>query len=126
MQRGAVLSTSVADSVVALIAHPLVAAPLGLVLGVGLLVASRVSFRLMRADNAGAGLALVGLTLLARMGAAVAVLWAYHAYVPEGFMPFAAGFAGGFFVAYAFELVRYAGIVRPRAVRTRTPHSTAR
>jgi hypothetical protein len=60
------------------------------------------------------------MSLLARMAFAVLVLWAYRAFVASGFVPFAAGFAGGFFVAYGFELARYAGFLRPRTLRSRT------
>ena len=68
----------------------------------------------MTPENPGAGLALVALLLFARMGFVVVVLWAYHTYVSEGFVPFAIGFAGGFFVSYSLELARFAGVLRTR------------
>ena len=88
-------------------------------MGVGLLVASRSSFRLVKAENAAAGVALVSLLLFARMAAAALVLWAYHRFVATGFMPFAIGFAGGFLVAYGVALARYAGVLRSRAHEAR-------
>lgn len=108
------LSPSVVDSLVGLLSQPVFALLLGIGCGVGLLFASRASFRLMGPDNPGAGLALVALLLFARMGVVVVVLWAYHTYVLAGFIPFAIGFAGGFFVSYGLELARFAGVLRTR------------
>ena len=109
-----VLSAGVLDSLVGLLSQPVLALLLGIAGGVGLLFASRASFKLMTPENPGAGLALVALLLLARMGFVVLVLWAYHTYVRAGFAPFAIGFAGGFFVSYGLELARYAGVLRTR------------
>lgn len=47
-----------------------------------------------------------------RMGAAILALWAYKNAAPDGFMPFAISFAGGFLVVYTVELVRFAGLSR--------------
>jgi len=109
-----VLSAGILDSLVALFSQPVVAALVGILLGVGLLFVSRGSFRVMTPENPGAGLALVALLLFARMGFVVLVLWGYHTYLPEGFIPFAVGFAGGFFVTYGIELARYAGVLKTR------------
>ena len=109
-----VLSAGVLDSLVGLLSQPVFALLLGVVLGVGLLFASRGSFRLMNPENAPAGFALVAMLLFARMGFVVLVLWAYHTYVLAGFVPFAIGFAGGFIVTYSIELARYAGLLRTR------------
>jgi len=68
----------------------------------------------MRPDDASTGLALVAVSLFARLGAATAVLWAYKYIAPSGFKPFALSFAGGFLVLYTIELVRYAGLQKHR------------
>jgi len=109
-----VLSAGVVNSLTALFAQPVFAVLLGIALGAGLLAASHASFRLMSAENPGAGLALVALLLFARMGFVVLVLWAYHTFCIAGFVPFATGFAGGFLVSYGIELARYAGVLRTR------------
>jgi hypothetical protein len=104
-----VLGAGFIHSLVMLLSQPFFALLIGLSLGVGLLAASRSSFRLVKAENTTAGIALVSLLLFARMGVAAAVLWAYHRFVAGGFVLFATGFAGGFLVAYVVALVRYAG-----------------
>ena len=108
--RGAALTSGFAQSVLTLPNNPLVAFVLGVVLGVGLLSFSRLSFKFMTPDNPAAGLALVGILLFARMGLAVGILLLARALLSSGFMPFAIGFAGGFFVSYTINLVRYSGV----------------
>lgn len=110
MQRGAPLSSGFAQSVLALLNNPVVALVLGTVLGVGLLAFSRVSFKLMTPENPAAGLALIVILLLVRMGLVVGVLLLAREFLPSGFLPFAIGFAGGFFVSYTIELVRFSGV----------------
>jgi hypothetical protein len=91
--------------------------------GVGLLVLSRISFRMMGPEAPEAGLALIAIMLLVRMGLVAGVLLAYRALFPLGFLPFALSLAGGFLVAYTFELLRYGkllgagSVLRARSTR---------
>lgn len=109
-----VLRAGILGSVVTLLSQPVVALIVGIVLGVGLLLASRSSFRFVRPENPAAGVALVAMLLFARMALAAALLWSYNRFVADGFVPFAIGFAGGFFVGYWVELARYVGVGRTR------------
>ena len=107
------LSTVVSYSVEAL-GNPAVGVLLGLVCAAGLFFVSRSSFSLVTPDDAGIGLALVAVSLFGRLIAATLVLWAYKHFAPSGFKPFALSFAGGFFVLYTIELVRYSRLQRHR------------
>ncbi|HET6497585.1 MAG TPA: hypothetical protein VFH17_00825 [Coriobacteriia bacterium] len=83
--------------------------------GVGLLLASRASFRAFTPESVETGLALVAVSLFVRMVLAAGALLAYHRLVPDGFAPFAVALASGFLVMYAVELVRYGKVfARPR------------
>jgi uncharacterized BrkB/YihY/UPF0761 family membrane protein len=114
-RRGPSLSPTLVDSVLALLSHPAVAAVLGIVFGVGLLLASRASFRAITPESPEAGLGFVAVSLFIRMGLSAGALFVYHRFIPEGFVPFAAGVAGGFLVLYGVELTRYGRVlVRPR------------
>jgi len=99
---------------VGVLGNPLVGVVLGLVCAAGLFFASRSSFSLVQPDDASAGLALVAMSLFARLMAATAVLWAYKHFALSGFKPFAFSLAGGFLVLYTIEVVRYAGLHRYR------------
>ncbi len=113
------LSTVFTNSIDAL-GNPFIAVLLGAGLAAGLLLTSRASFKLMNADNSSAGLALVAISLFARLAIATLSLWAYKSLSPEGLKPFALSLAGGFVVMYTVELVRYAGLHRlRRPARTR-------
>ncbi len=57
---------------------------------------------------------LASMLLLARLAAVTLALWAYKTVAPTGFKPFAIVLAGGFFVLYTVEVVRYAGLHRYR------------
>lgn len=59
-------------------------------------------------------MALAALSLIARLGAVTAILWAYKRFVPLGIKPFALALAGGFVVLYTVELVRHSGLHRFR------------
>jgi enoyl-CoA hydratase/carnithine racemase len=101
--------------VVALLAQPVVAALLGTALGVGLLLASRASFRAFTPDAPEAGLVYAAISLFVRMAIAAGLLFVYYRFISEGFLPFAIGVAGGFLVMYTIELVRYGKVLaRPR------------
>lgn len=73
-----------------------------------------MSARLLTPESSSAGLALVAISLFGRLAVAMLALWAYKAHVPAGLKPFAISLAGGFVVMYTFELVRYAGLLKPR------------
>jgi hypothetical protein len=92
------------------LSHPVVAIGLGIAFGALLLLLSRGSFRLMTPDSGAAGLAIVGLLLLARLVVMALLLFAYWKWLPDGFVFFAAAAGLGFFAMYTYELVRYAGI----------------
>lgn len=85
-------------------ANPILAAALGLVLGVGLLVVSRASVRLMTPDDPGLGLAKVAVTMVIRMAVVVAALIAYYVWARPGLVPFGAALVAGFFVMVTVEL----------------------
>lgn len=110
-KRGSLLSSVLVDSASTLLAHWAVASVLGLALGTGLLLSSRASFRAMTPESAESGLAFIAVSLFVRMAIAAGVLFAYRHFVPDGFTPFAAGVAGGFFVLYAIELTRYGRVL---------------
>lgn len=88
---------------------------LGIALGAGLLVTSRASFRAITPESMEAGLVFAAISLFLRMAIAAGVLFVYYRYISEGFVPFAAGVAGGFVLLYTVELVQYGKVLaRPR------------
>lgn len=95
----------------ALLGHPAVAAVLGIAVGVGLVVASRRSFRAITPESPEAGLVFAAVSLVVRMAFAAGVLFIYHRFIAQGFVPFAAGVAGGFLVLYSVELTRYGRVL---------------
>jgi hypothetical protein len=107
------LSTLLAYSIDAL-GNPFVGGFIGLVCAAGLLFVSRSSFRLVTPESSFAGLILATMLLFARLLAVTLALWAYKSVAPTGFKPFAITLAGGFLVMYTFEVIRYAGLLRPR------------
>lgn len=111
-QEGYALSTALIDSIGALLAQPAIAAVLGLVLGVGLLLASRNSFEHVAAEDPTRGLLFVTTALMGRLLVATLLLYAYHRFSPAGYPFFGIALAGAFLVMYTFELVRYAGLHR--------------
>jgi fatty acid desaturase len=84
--------------------NPILAAALGLTLGVGLLLISRVSIRLMTADDPALGLAKVAVTMVIRMAVVIAALIAYYVWARPGLVPFGAALVVGFFVMVTVEL----------------------
>lgn len=103
-----------------LLANPFVAVLAGLLLAAGLLIASRASFKRIRPDAAVAGVAFAAISLFGRLAVATAALWAYKAFIPSGFKPFAFSLAGGFVVLYTVEIVRYSGALKRSAGSGRT------
>ena len=75
---------------------------------------SKESFRNIEPDDAGLGLAIAAVWLFGRLAAMTLSLWAYKTFLPDGFKPFAIALAGGFFVLYTVELVRYSRLMRKR------------
>lgn len=110
--RERVQLTGIVDTAASLLANPLVAVCLGAALGVVLLLASRSSFGLMHSDDPARGMLFTAMLLPVRLGFALFALWAYKRIAPQGIVPFALSFAGGFVVLYTVELVRYAGLSR--------------
>ena len=111
--RGVILLTpALADTLVRLLSQPVAAATLGLVLGVGLLFASRKSFLRISSEDPSRGVLLVGLALIVRLFAATLVLFLYSRFAPEGFPAFGLTMAGAFVLSYTVELVRFAGLHR--------------
>ncbi len=102
------------SDIVDLLGNPAVGIILGLVCAAGLFFVSRSSFSMVRPDDAGIGLALVAVSLFGRLAVATLLLWGYKSLAPSGFKPFALSLAGGFFVLYTIELVRYSRIQRHR------------
>ncbi len=87
------------------------AALLGIGLGAVLLLISRASFKAFTPENPEAGLVYAAVALAVRMVLAGVALVAYNYFVRDGFLPFAIGLAGGFFVLYTVELVRYGKVL---------------
>lgn len=106
------LTSALIDSIGELLAQPVAAAVLGLVLGIGLLLASRNSFVRIGSDDPSRGLLLAALALIGRLFGATLLLYAYHRFSPAGFPVFGLTLVGAFLAMYTFELVRYAGLHR--------------
>lgn len=105
--RGHELLATLAHNLGRLLSEPLFAAVLGFAVGLGLLVFSRLSFRVMRPEAPELGLALSVMMLFFRMALVATILVAYRAVAGPGFVPFAMSMAGGFFIGYTVELLRY-------------------
>ena len=110
----ATLPATFAQTLGRLLSEPLIAAVLGLCAGVGLLVFSRLSFRVMRPEAPEVGLALSMVMLLVRMALVAFALLGFRAVAPAGFVPFALSMAGGFLVGYTVELLRYGKLLPTR------------
>ncbi len=106
--------SSVLAHIVQLLENPFVAAALGLLLAFALVKASKMSFEQIEPDDAPVGLAIAAVSLFGRLALMTLSLWAYKRFFYEGFRPFAFALAGGFFVLYTIELVRYAKLRRHR------------
>jgi hypothetical protein len=112
--RGEAQLSTVVSDIVDLLGNPAVGIILGLACAAGLFFVSRSSFSLVTPDDAGLGLALVTVSLFGRLAVATLLLWGYKQVAPSGFKPFALSLAGGFFVLYTIELVRYSRLQRNR------------
>jgi hypothetical protein len=107
-----VLSAGVLDSLVWLFSQPVFALLFGIACGVGLLFASRASFRRMTPEDPGGGLLIVAVSLFGRLLIVTLTLWAYKHLFPAAFKPFALSLAGSFLVLYTVEVVRYSGLLK--------------
>jgi hypothetical protein len=107
------LSSALAH-IVQLLENPFVAVALGLLLAFLMIRASRASFRNIEPEDAPLGLAMAAVWLFARLAVMTLSLWAYKRFFYEGFKPFAFALAGGFFVLYTIELVRYSRLQKSR------------
>lgn len=94
--------------------NPFVGAVLGLLIALVLMRASKSSFSLMTAESGPAGLALVAMSLFARLVVVTVCLIAYKRFFETGFKPFALFMASGFLVLYTVEVVRYSGLLKRR------------
>ena len=88
----------------AVLASPTVAGLLGLGLGIGLLLFSRVSARMMTPENPEIGFARVAVALVIRMAVAVVALLSYYLWIRPGLVPFGVGLVLGFFAMIVVEL----------------------
>jgi hypothetical protein len=94
----------------ALLADPLLAAVLGLALGVGLLFASRRASRLITPDDPAIGMAKVLVANAAVMCAALASLAAYYVFARAALSFFGIALVAGFLVSASVELFRFGGL----------------
>ena len=88
----------------AVLANPIVAGLLGLGLGIGLLLFSRASARMMTPEDPEIGFARVAVALVIRMAIAVVTLLSYYLWIRPGLVPFGVGLVIGFFVMIVVEL----------------------
>lgn len=86
------------------LAQPLVAAVLGLVLGVGLVFVSRASARFMTPEDPQLGLARVAVAMLLRLAVVVMLLAAFYFWARPGLAPFGIALIVGFMGALTYEL----------------------
>lgn len=105
-QRGLKLASGALDNLPAFFSRPGTAFAIGLALGVGLLLVSRASARLVTPEDPLVGMAKVAVAMVARMGAALAALLAYFVWARRGLAPFGVGLVVGFMVMVTVEVFR--------------------
>lgn len=111
-QRGNRELLSVTNSLVALFAHPVVAALLGTLLGASLLVLTRTGVRFMTPEFPELGVTrAVALSMLGLVLAFVALLL-YYLYVRPGLVAFGIGLIVGFLVPALVALFAFSGLVK--------------
>jgi hypothetical protein len=99
------LSASTAIGTIgATLANPFVAGLLGLGLGIGLLLISSFSARMMTPEDPELGFARVAVALVIRMAAAILALLGYFLWLRPGLVPFGVGLVVGFFAMIVVEL----------------------
>jgi hypothetical protein len=89
-----------------LLAQPAIAVLLGAAFGVGSLLVSRASARLVTPDDPTLGFAKLALISTVRMLLAVAALAAYFFFARPGFMPFALTLVVSFLATLGYEAFR--------------------
>lgn len=90
----------------------MVAAALGALLGVLLIVGSRRAVAFVTPEDALLGVVIVGGMMVARFAVAIAALAAYHFFAPDGLAPFGVFLSVAFVAGLAVEAVKS---VRPHA-----------
>lgn len=93
----------------------MVAAALGALLGVLLMVVSHWAVAFVTPEDPMRGLLIVGMMMGARFALALGALAAFYFFAPRGLAPFGILLAVSFVVGLFFEAVRLSG---PRATRT--------
>lgn len=98
------LSSGVFDSLPALLSRPGTAFVIGLAFGVGLLLVSRLSARLVTAEDPLVGMAKSAMAMVGRMLLALLALLAYFLWARRGLAPFGVGLIVGFLVTVMVEV----------------------
>lgn len=101
---------TLATGTLALIVNPLVAAVLGLALGIGLLLVVRRSSRLITPDDPEIGMAKVLVANMAVMAAAVLALTAFFFLARPALAWFGIALVAGFLTTASVELFRFGGL----------------
>ena len=111
--RGALYVPAHANSVVALLTQPFVAAVLGVALGVAMIALTRYGVTFMKPDAPELGVArAVALSGLGMIAAFIA-LFLYFTYARDGLVPFGLGLVAGFMVPAFVMLFLFSGIAKP-------------
>jgi hypothetical protein len=97
-------ATTAIGTIGATLANPFVAGLLGLGLGIGLLLVSSFSARMMTPDDPEIGFARVAVALIIRMAVAFLALLCYFLWLRPGLVPFGVGLVVGFFAMIVVEL----------------------
>lgn len=101
-----VLATDAPQAVSAFLSLPVVAAALGIILGIGLVVVSRVSSRLVTPDDPALGFTKVAMVLFVRMVVAFGALALFYFFARRGFVVFGIALVSAFMCALVFEAFR--------------------
>lgn len=100
------------NSLVALLAHPVVAAILGVVTGAGLLAMTRTGVRFITPDNPEIGVARAVALMLAGMILGFVALLLYFLFIRAGLVAFGLGLVVGFLVPAFIALFALSGVVK--------------
>jgi hypothetical protein len=109
------LGSTTAGTIGALLANPIVAAVLGVALGVGMLLVSRATARTVTPEDASLGMVRVGVAMVLRLLVALGALLCFYVWIRPGLVPFGIGLVAGFLVTIAVELFRLGGRSAPSA-----------
>lgn len=91
-------------TILPLLAQPAIAVLLGAALGVGSLLVSRASARLVTPEDPTLGFAKLAVVSFARLLLVIAALAAYYVWAPSGLVPFGIALIVGFFSTLTYEL----------------------